>query len=656
MFGLDISDASIEVLELKKSFGRVKLVGYGRAELPEGIVRDGIVLKKKELSEAIKKILSGAKPKAIKSREVILSLPESRVFTHVFRFPANLNLKQIAHVLQFEVPNVLPISLGEVYADFLPLGKVDNEQEVFFVAVPRKVVDDLSEVLKNAGLKPKVFDMESASFARAIGKEAYDGALVVDIGARTTIISIFDRNGIRFTTNIGIAGNLFTETIAKKLKIKWQEAEKLKIKCGLSPDGKLCEGGQIFLILQSAMQPILQEIRKVIKFYEEKSGRKIKKIILCGGSAMMPNIANYFEENLGLKVSVGRPEAAKNLEVPKEKITPLFLNVFGLALCGISEKPESVGINLIFDFEKLTEAKLKSKKKLAKYLIGAAVLAVLGVGIFATLKLLPKFAGPKIVPISFETEITVPDQGRILEITKEISKTFPTQGERIVEGRSQGKVKIYNKTSTPQTLVADSRLLKDDILFRLKEEVTIPSGGVIEAEIYADQVGAAGDVTPGIFVFPGLSTFLQTLIYAESEEPTSGGAVTVKIVSQEDIEKAKEEIAKEAEEIAKSEVEGMLESGELLWPEVLEKEILETKVEPGQDKIADEFNLQMAIKFKFLTVFENELKSKARTELSKQGIKKVESYQISQIDFSLVNFDAASGRAGIRLSAKAVKK
>jgi hypothetical protein len=100
----------------------------------------------------------------------------------------------------------------------------------------------------------------------------------------------------------------------------------------------------------------------------------------------------------------------------------------------------------------------------------------------------------------------------------------------------------------------------------------------------------------------------------------------------------------------------MLESGELLWPEVLEKEILETKVEPGQDEIADEFNLQMVIKFKFLTVFENELKSKARTELSKQGIKKVESYQISQIDFSLVNFDAAAGRAGIRLSAKAVKK
>lgn len=661
MFGLDISDASIEALELKKSFGKIKLVGYARMELPEGIVRDGIVLKKKELGKAIKKLLASAKPYPIKSREVILSLPESRVFTHIFKFPVNLKTEQISHILQFEVPNVMPVSFEEIYYDFVVLDKINNEQEIFFVAVPKKVVDDLTEVIHSIGLKPKVFDMESASLARALGKEA-ENSLIVDIGARTTIISIFNKKGIRFTTNIGIAGNLLTEAIAKKLKIKWDEAESLKKTCGFNLKDSRCREGQVFLIVQSVIQPILKEIQKARKFYEEKSGQKIRRIILCGGSALMPNIENYFKENLGLEIIIGSPYLAPKVEIKKEKINPLLLNVFGLALRGVLKQPEQSGVNLIGGSKK---TKVLPKKKTLIWLLVLALILFFGAAgylFYEQPDRIPIFGErflPKVIPLEFSLQIKTeePIFGRVLEVEKEMSKLFPATGKRIIEGQAKGKVKIFNNTLYNQTLVSGTRLYREEegVTFRTKEQVTVPAGGAVEVEVYADEIGAAGDVLPGKFIIPGLPISLQKLIYAESEEPMTGGATEVKIVSADDIEKAKEKLLKEIIESVRVEAEAELAEGEILLPEILDSEIVQVTAEPGQDEAADEFNLQMAVKIKFLVLFEKAFEEKMREELLKRGIRKIDLYQFSEANYSLIDFDSASGKAVIKVAVKAVK-
>lgn len=663
MFGLDISDASIEALELKKSFGKVKLIGYARTNLPEGIIRDGIILKKKELGEAIQKLLVNAKPKAIKSQEVILSLPESRVFTHVFKFPSNLNFKQIVRVLQFEVPNALPISFEEVYFDFFVLEKRKDEQEVFFVAVPKKVVDDLTEVMQSIGLKPKVFDMESASLARALGKEA-ENSVIVDIGARTTIVSIFNKRGIRFTTNIAVAGNFFTKTIAQKLKIKWEEAEKLKKFCGLVLKDGRCRAGQVFLIIQSVLQPILREIQSAIKFYEGKTGQKIKKIILCGGSAMMPNIAEYFKENLGLEVMVGSPYLAPKIKIEKEKINPLLLNVFGLAMRGIEKHPEQLGINLSGIAK---EKKFLSKKKISMgFLILVLILFFGAAGYFFyqnpdQIPFLGERLLPKIIPLEFNLQISTQEEpifGRVLEVEKEASETFPTTGKRIIEGQASGKVKIFNNTLHNQSLVAGTRLyrVEEDVIFRTKEPITIPAGRWVETEIYADKIGAAGDVLPGKFIIPGLPPSLRELIYAESEESMTGGTREERVVDVPDIERAKEKLLEEVIELARQEANARLKIGEVLLAEVLEKEVVSLAAEPGQDEIADEFNLQLAAKVKFLVLFEKNIKETLQNELLKKGVRKKELYQFNDISLFLLNWDKNYGKASIQVNAKALRK
>ena len=96
IFGLDISDHSIEALILKKpTFGPPKVVSYARTLLKGEVVKNGIIKNPKKLGENIVRLLASAQPGPIKTPYCILSLPESQVFTTVFKLPAGLKNKEI---------------------------------------------------------------------------------------------------------------------------------------------------------------------------------------------------------------------------------------------------------------------------------------------------------------------------------------------------------------------------------------------------------------------------------------------------------------------------------------------------------------------------------------------------------------------------------
>ena len=90
-FGLDISDFSIEVLQLQKRFGKLYLGSYNRTELEEGIIEEGKILKAEKLQEKIKEVLRDAVPKRIDTSQLILSLPESKTFLYIFRVKYSYN-------------------------------------------------------------------------------------------------------------------------------------------------------------------------------------------------------------------------------------------------------------------------------------------------------------------------------------------------------------------------------------------------------------------------------------------------------------------------------------------------------------------------------------------------------------------------------------
>ncbi|MFH0819167.1 MAG: hypothetical protein V1898_04195 [Patescibacteria group bacterium] len=130
---------------------------------------------------------------------------------------------------------------------------------------------------------------------------------------------------------------------------------------------------------------------------------------------------------------------------------------------------------------------------------------------------------------------------------------IPGADSNSIDDYSRGKVMIYNNYESDQPLVATTRLLSDDeILFRIQEDVVVPSGGSIEVDVKADEVGKQGDIEPSIFEIVALNSTKKEFIYAESYIAMSGGSSSSSLVTEEDILTAKEtaklELIKKAQE------------------------------------------------------------------------------------------------------------
>jgi len=362
-FGLDVSDASVEALEIKEIFGQLKVSSYGRIKLVPGIVDNGNIIQKDKLAEAIRQVLLIAEPRPIKNKNVIVSIPEKKVYSHIFEMPAVISAKQMSESIQYEAEEIIPLFSDQTYHDFQIISRNEKWQEVYYFACAKEVVDGYEEVLKSAGLKPLVFDTESAALARAlIKKDSLEGVVIVDIGARTTIINIFDNHGIRYSNNIFIGGNKFTDQITSSLKIDHDEAERVKRETGL-----VGKESKIKAALEPLIKEIIEAIQKAIQSYQKKTGFAINKVILAGGSSLMPGLREHLAYLLSIKVEAGDPLDGLQVDRDLFKTQPpiLFSTVIGLARRGLGETVIKSGFKQRTEEKEQKEPRTPAKAKLS---------------------------------------------------------------------------------------------------------------------------------------------------------------------------------------------------------------------------------------------------------------------------------------------------
>lgn len=361
-FGLDVSDYSVEIISLAGTVEKPRLLAMAGTVLEPGVVDNGIILNKEKFKNSIENMIKNPDFGSIKTKKVIFSVPESKTFIHIFKLPQGLKKQEECEFIKSQAEKTFPFPLSELFFDFRILDEVFSseigvkEKEVLMIATPKKIINGFLEALKNCKLQPLALSVESESLALALISNQESPVLIADIGNRTSNFSVFDKKGLRISVSFEIAGNSFTQVISEKLKISLKEAEFLKRKIGLNPQLKK---GKILLILQKEIQAIIRQIREIENYFREKENKEIKKIILAGGSATLPNFSEYLSENLEKKVVIGDPWGKINIDILKNKkyfkkalqINPvLYSAAVGSALRGLNANLQKTGINLIKDF------------------------------------------------------------------------------------------------------------------------------------------------------------------------------------------------------------------------------------------------------------------------------------------------------------------
>lgn len=207
-------------------------------------------------------------------------------------------------------------------------------------------------------------------------------------------------------------------------------------------------------------------------------------------------------------------------------------------------------------------------------------------------------------------------QGEIRSGSLGRAKTFTPSGESAeqVDAEATGQVTITNATTAPQPLVSTTRLITPDgVLFRLKHGVTVPTSGSVEAEVYADQKGASGNIGPSTFTIPGLNPAKQQLITAASSAPMTGGVQSRTVLSQQEIDSAvdvfKNELLEDAKAMLRQERKQPYQ-GEAFFLEVRSQKV---HAQAGDE--VGEFDVDMEVKVTGVFYDEEALNKIARRKL-----------------------------------------
>lgn len=333
--GLDVADGSVEVAMLKDGFSKGKVVSLGRVELEVGIVEKGRIKNSEKLALAIKELMSKAKPRAIKAKEIYFGLPESQTFVHHFYLPTQ-NKKDRQSFIDNELSENIPIERKNLVYSSRILSETKEKMEILVVAARREVILEWSQFFKGIKMEIKNFDTEILATYRGLFVDfPKKPTMVVDIGAATTFVGIFAEQGLCYEYVINIAGNNFTQAVAVSADMDFAKAEVEKIKVGLKGRTK-----KNTVALETELSKIAEEIKQSIGEYKTETSKDISGIVLVGGSSMLPGLSEYFSAALGLPVQIGKAKAVN------EK-TPLFyIEAIGLALRGIEKKWDRTDPNI----------------------------------------------------------------------------------------------------------------------------------------------------------------------------------------------------------------------------------------------------------------------------------------------------------------------
>ncbi|MFH0791678.1 MAG: type IV pilus assembly protein PilM [bacterium] len=351
-FGLDISDKSLKIINLKQADSRLYLDSYGEKKILQGVVEGGIVKNEEALIKSIKEACSEAKGNKLGTKMVIASLPEEKAFLQVIQMP-KINDEDLATAVRYEAVNYIPMPIDQMCLDFKivkPLSDHLDHVDILLVAFPKDVVQSYVNAIKGAGLTPLALEIESQAIARAIIKNDVSPTpvFIIELGATRTSFIIYSGHSVRFTSSIPFSSGQFTEAIARKINVDIDRAEQLKTEYGLSDWGGEY-GKLVFESLVPGLCELVDQVKSHIRYYQTHSdhehlltgGQGISKIILCGGGANLKGLTEHLSQQLLISVEIGNPWVNILKDNPEE-IPALAYNeslsyiaALGLALRGV---------------------------------------------------------------------------------------------------------------------------------------------------------------------------------------------------------------------------------------------------------------------------------------------------------------------------------
>ena len=232
--------------------------------------------------------------------------------------------------------HVLPATVPAKGTEAAKTAAGPPKNRILVAGAKKQMVEDLLAASRNAGLiadhvVPSIVGPANA-FEKAMPEVfAREVVVLVDIGFKSSSITILEKGELSLTRVVAIGGDKLTNGLAETLNISYAEAEGIKV--GMPTE--------VQIHLDSLITPLARELRASIDFYEHQSDKAVTQAFVTGGSARSEFVMEKLKQEMMIECTLLNPTAFLKLELPPqqtaelEQVAPQLTVAIGAAMAAM---------------------------------------------------------------------------------------------------------------------------------------------------------------------------------------------------------------------------------------------------------------------------------------------------------------------------------
>lgn len=310
LLGLDITTSSVKLIELSKSGETYRVEAFAAEATPLNAVNEKAIVDAQVVGEAVRRAV---KRSGARSRDAAVAISGDAAITKIIQLPASFSESELEGQVALQADQYIPFPMEEVSYDFEVVGPTEHDPDmldVLLVATRTENVEQRQAAVEAAGLKALIVDVEAFAVENACQLLRHQmpeegmghNIAVMDFGASSTTFSVLRDLRVTYTRDFAFGGQQLTEEIMRTYGLTLEEAGRAKKEGGL-PSNYEPE------ILEPFIDDMTQQVSRSLQFFlaSGTNREQPEQILICGGCANIPGVADVIGSRVGIPTQVGNP-------------------------------------------------------------------------------------------------------------------------------------------------------------------------------------------------------------------------------------------------------------------------------------------------------------------------------------------------------------
>ncbi len=323
VIGVDIGRCTIKAAQLSGAHGRYRLAALALLPRPEP---------EQEVTVADAAALhSVLKRQGFRGRELVLAAPEKSLLRAALQLPPKVSGAPVEQIVRLELSrlhNVPPDSFEMAYWEWRAATGSRPMTQALALGCPHEAANAWLDVFEESGFRVAALDVRSAAAARACAPlmlPAPQITALLDLGWRSSSLLFVCGPSLIYERALeGVFLAELAERLMEAFGLSLESAQQIIGTVGPTEDGV----GQfdretleaIRRHLRSHFDKLLEEMKTPLSYANHQfPGEGVKRLLLIGGGAAVPQLAFYCQERLGLEVRIAGPSEV--VESPPELLS-----------------------------------------------------------------------------------------------------------------------------------------------------------------------------------------------------------------------------------------------------------------------------------------------------------------------------------------------